>query len=85
MIDIEFGKVIARLDAVQKDVSEMKKQIDFLHQQVVSLPNILEKENEKRFITRIEIMPIKNALSMITLTTISAICMGLVQLLFNLF
>ncbi len=85
MLDMEIGKLIARLDAVQHDISDMKTQIDLLRRQVAVLPADLQKETEKRFMTRIELMPIKNALSMMVLTTLSAICMGLVQVFFNLF
>ncbi len=85
MLDMEIGKLIARLDAVQQDISDMKTQIDLLRRQVAVLPADLQKETEKRFMTRIELMPIKNALSMMVLTTLSAICMGLVQVFFNLF
>lgn len=85
MLDMEIGKLIARLDAVQHDISDMKTQIDLLRRQVAVLPVDLQKETEKRFMTRIELMPIKNALSMMVLTTLSAICMGLVQVFFNLF
>lgn len=85
MLDMEIGKLIARLDAVQQDISDMKTQIDLLRRQVAVLPADLQKETEKRFMTRIEAAPIKNALSMMALTTLSAICIGLVQLFFNLF
>ncbi len=85
MQDIELGKLMARLDAVQQDIAEMKTQIDLLRQQIAILPANLQKETEKRFISRAEWMPIKNMLSMVVLTTISAICMGVVQLFFNLF
>ncbi len=85
MLDMEIGKLTARLDAVQQDIQEMKTQIDLLRRQVAVLPADLQKETEKRFMTRLELMPIKNALSMMVLTTLSAICMGLVQVFFNLF
>ena len=85
MLDMEIGKLTARLDAVQQDIQEMKTQIDLLRRQVAVLPTDLQKETEKRFMTRLELMPIKNALSMMVLTTLSAICMGLVQVFFNLF
>ncbi len=85
MLDMEIGKLMARLDAVQQDIQEMKTQIDLLRRQVAVLPADLQKETEKRFMTRLELMPIKNALSMMVLTTLSAICMGLVQVFFNLF
>lgn len=85
MLDMEIGKLMARLDAVQQDIQEMKTQIDLLRRQVAVLPVDLQKETEKRFMTRLELMPIKNALSMMVLTTLSAICMGLVQVFFNLF
>ena len=85
MLDMEIGKLMARLDAVQQDIKDMKTQIDLLRRQVAILPMDLQKETEKRFMTRLELMPIKNALSMMVLTTLSAICMGLVQVFFNLF
>lgn len=85
MLDMEIGKLMARLDAVQQNIQEMKTQIDLLRRQVAVLPADLQKETEKRFMTRLELMPIKNALSMMVLTTLSAICMGLVQVFFNLF
>ena len=75
MLDMEIGKLMARLDAVQQDIQEMKTQIDLLRRQVAVLPADLQKETEKRFMTRLELMPIKNA----------PICMGLVQVFFNLF
>ncbi len=85
MLDMEIGKLTARLDAVQRDISEMKTHIDLMRRQLAVLPGDIQKETEKRFMTRMELMPIKNALSMVVLTTVSAICMGLVQLFFNLF
>ena len=85
MLDMEIGKLTARLDAVQQDIQEMKTQIDLLRRQGPVFPAVLQKETENRFMTRLELMPIKNALSMMVLTTLSAICMGLVQVFFNLF
>ena len=85
MLDMEIGKLMAGLAAVQKDVADLKNHMDLLRRQVAVLPAEFQKEADKRFITRMEIMPIKNAVSMIILTTLSAICMGLVQLVFNLF
>ena len=94
---VELGKLMARVETLQKqladikkDVSVSKKQITDLHDELVNFMaqvqtknvcQILHDKLGKECIPRVELAPIRAVLNVVVLTTATAICAALLNLI----
>lgn len=81
MTELQIGQLTAQMESVRSDISDIKIKMDKLMMSLNAFPN----DMEKKFVTRLELMPIKSVLSMVVLTTVSALCIGIVQIFFDTF
>ena len=90
--ELEIGKLMAQFDSLQQRLDDVRRGMDNTNKQLAKwhdefenfAGDIMEKM-EKRFILRSEIAPVKTILSVVTVATISAICISLSQLFFKRF
>ncbi len=88
--DLQIGKLMAQFDSLQSRIDDVRKGMDNTNRQLAKwhgefetfAGDIMEKM-EKRFILRSEIAPIKAALSVVLVATVSAICISLSELFFK--
>ncbi len=94
---LEMGKLMAQVDGLQKqladikkDVSSTKTQITSVHAELLNFMGTVQKKSvcqvmhdklNKEFIMRREIAPIKAILNVIAATTITAICIAIMDLI----
>ena len=90
VLQVEIGKLMARVDGLAAQIEDLKKGMDSTNRQLVRLTTQLAAfsadmmtEMEKKFITRAEIAPIKAVLSVVAATTFSAFCMAAAELFFH--
>ena len=88
--ELEIGKLMAQFDSLQQQLDSLSKAMERSNKQLmrwhqdfeIFTGDIMEKM-EKRFVLRSEIAPIKAVLSVITVATVSAICLSLSELVFK--
>lgn len=96
-LSLELGKLMAQVDALQKQLTDIKKEVCSTKNQIVGvhteLLNFMGTVQQKTacqslhdrigkdFILRTEITPIKSVLNIIALTTITAICVAFMNLI----
>lgn len=94
---LEIGKLMAQVDILQNQLSDIKKEVCSTKNQIVSVHSellnfmgkvqhktacqTLHDKMNKDFISRSEITPIKSILNVIAVTTITAICVALMNLI----
>ena len=94
---VELGKLMAQVETLQKqladikkDVSVSKKQITDLHDELINFMSQVQTKNVcqtlhdklgKEFIPRVELAPIRAVLNVIVLTTATAICAAILNLI----
>ena len=88
--ELEIGKLMAqfdalqqRLDTVSKGMDDTNKRLMSWHQDFENFTGEIMEKMEKRFILRSEIEPIKAILSVVAVTTLSAICLTLSEIFFK--
>lgn len=96
-VSLELGKLMAQVDALQKQLTDIKKdvcstknQITSVHTELINFMGTVQKKTacqnmhekiSKDFISRTEITPIKSILNVIALTTLTAICVAFMNLI----
>lgn len=96
---LEIGRLMALADSQQKQLAEIKNQVSDLCNQITSVHNELlnfmgtvqKKQNcqeihnqlRQEFVLRREIAPIRSLSGAIALTTATAICVALLNLIFK--
>lgn len=96
-IKLELGKLMAQVEALQKQLGEIKKevcttknQVDTVHSELLNFMSSVQTKNtcsqlheklSKDFVLRSEIAPLKSVIHIISLTTVSAICLAFIQLI----
>lgn len=89
-IQVEIGKLMAQFSGLSLQIEELKKgmentnrQLMKLHGEFTSFSSKIGKEMEARFLTRSEIAPLKAVLSVVAVTTLSAICLTVTEMILN--
>ena len=71
-LSLEIGKLMASVTLLQQQLGEIKQQVDTLY---VNL--------KQEFVLKNEITPIKNLITIIVATTVTAVIMALLNLIFK--
>ena len=98
-INLELGKLMATVEALQKQLVELKKDMQILNNQITkvhsellnfmgnvqtkSACSFIHETLAKNFVQRSEIAPIKTLISAISITTVTAICVAILNLIFK--
>lgn len=94
---LEIGKLMAQVDTLQKQLTDIKKEVCSAKQQIVDVHTELinfmgtvqlksdcaglrEKINTQ-YMSRAEIAPVKSVLNIMAATTLTAICIALMNLI----
>lgn len=96
-IKLELGKLMAQVETLQKQLGDIKKeicisktQITDVHTELLNFMNTVQSKNtcqqiheklSKDYMLRSEIAPLKSIAGIISLTTISALCLAFIQLI----
>jgi len=96
-INLELGKLMATVEALQKQLIELKKDMQELNHQITkvhtellnftgnvqtkSACNLIHNSLAKNYVQRSEIAPIKALLNAISITTATAICIAILNLI----
>lgn len=71
-LSIEIGKLMASVSLLQQQLGEIKQQVDTLYANL-----------KQEFVLKNEITPIKNLITIIVATTVTAVIMALLNLIFK--
>lgn len=98
-LSLELGKLMAQVETLQKQLSEiknevcaLKKQITDVHAELLNFMGTVQPKSacqalhdklHQNFIQRVEMAPFKSVLSVIALTTVTAICFAVLNLIFK--
>ena len=96
-VNLELGKLMATVEALQKQLIDLKKDMMSLNNQITkvhtellnfmgtvqtkSACTLLHDMLSKTYIQRTEIAPIKTLISAISITTVTAICVAILNLI----
>ena len=71
-LSLEIGKLMASVTLLQQQLGEIKQQVDTLYANL-----------KQEFVLKNEITPIKNLITIIVATTVTAVIMALLNLIFK--
>lgn len=93
---LEIGKLMAQVDALQKQLTDIKKevcsakkQITDFHTELINFMGMVQRKSEcrmlydkigKDYISRQELAPVRNILNIMAATTVTAICIAVLNL-----
>lgn len=94
---LEIGKLMAQVEALQKqltdikkDVCSTKKQIADVHTELINFMGVVQRKSDcrilydkigKDFVSRQELAPVRNILNVMAATALTAICVALMNLI----
>ena len=96
-INLELGKLMATVEALQKQLVDLKKdmmtlnnQITEVHTELLNFMGTVQTKSvcalvhdnlTKTFVQRTELAPLKSLLNTISITTVTAICVAILNLI----
>lgn len=88
--DVEIGKLMAQFESLRLRIDELKKgmettnkQVSKLHTDFVAFSSNVVTQMDEIFVRRTDLAPFKMALSFVAMTTFSAVCLSICELLFG--